>query len=607
MLWTVAALALLSLCLEYGFERPPLPVALLVAVQLVAVGAYVLSQVLDVVRASNRAAAARRRWFDLMLILGCAAVLAAEFQVTGQPVLKASTIYVATLQVVLAARFGIGMVRFNLALSEGRLHPARTMLLSFLSVIMLGGLLLSLPEAMSLELRHEEGVYLHKRLLDCLFTSVSATCVTGLTVIDTGSGFSRFGQVVILVLIQAGGLGIMIFGGMFGILVGRQLSLRQSLALQDALSHQTLGQVRRMVLFVVPVTFACELVGAAVLYTMWPADLGPPGERIFHSVFHAVSAFCNAGFSLQRHSFVPYRGAWHVYAVIMPLIVVGGLGFPVLHNLYHVARSRVNRAGLKTETDAIVLPHGRPQSRFHPLSLHTKLALSSSVVLIVLPAIALFVFESVEWRGERRRPPEVTALMPPAMADLGAGERAVAALFQSVTSRTAGFNTVALDPKSFSSAGAFLTVLLMFIGGSPASTAGGVKTVSMAILVLGVYSTLRGRPNVEGFHRTIPRVAVRRAAVVVIVMFGLVSLVTLLLCVTERGTSLAETLFESVSACGTVGLSTGLTPRLTVAGRVIIMLAMFAGRMGPLTVLVALAGRATSARYEYPEEQPVIG
>ncbi len=197
--------------------------------------------------------------------------------------------------------------------------------------------------------------------------------------------------------------------------------------------------------------------------------------------------------------------------------------------------------------------------------------------------------------------------MPPAMADLPAGERAAAALFQSVTTRTAGFNTVALDPESFSSAGAFLTVLLMFIGGSPASTAGGVKTVSIAVLVLGVYSTLRGRANVEGFHRTIPWAAVRRAAVVVIVMFALVSLVTLLLCVTERGERLTSVFFESVSACGTVGLSTGLTPRLTTAGRMVIMLAMFAGRIGPLTLLGALGGQVSPVRYEYPEEQVVIG
>lgn len=606
-LWVTSALALVSLCLEYGFTRPPLPIAVLVVVQLVAIGAYVLAHGMEVARASSKWVAMRRCWLDLILIAVCVVVLAAEVEVTGQPVLKASTIYVATLQIVFLCRLGIALVRFNLALSERRLRPARLIAVSFLAVIVIGALLLSLPKAASPELRHEEGDYFCKHLLNCLFTSVSATCVTGLAVYDTGSEFSRFGQIVILVLIQSGGLGIMLFGGMFGILVGRQLSLRQSLALQDALSHQTLGQVRRMVLFVVAVTFACELVGAIVLYGMWPAELGGRTERIFYSVFHAVSAFCNAGFSLQSDSLVAYRGAWQVYAGILPLIVVGGVGFPVLYNLRCVLRSRLERTRSHRGTDGIVLPRGRPRRRFHPFSLHTKLVLVSTAVLILVPAVAFFVLESMNWRGDNLRSSEVATLMSPAMADMPAGARSAAALFQSVTTRTAGFNTAALDPESFSTGGAFLTILLMFIGGSPASTAGGVKTVSIAILLLGVYGTLRGRGNVEGFKRTIPLTTVRRAAVVVVVMFGLVSLVVLLLCMTECGVSFMEILFESVSACGTVGLSTGLTPRLTIAGRIIIMLAMFAGRIGPLTLLVALARDATSPRYDYPEEQPVIG
>ncbi|MCK4659103.1 MAG: hypothetical protein KAV82_06230 [Phycisphaerae bacterium] len=607
VLWVVSGLALVSLGLEYGFDEPPLPVAVLVAMQLVAVGVYLLSLVTDVVHASKRVGAVRRRWFDLLLILAGVVVLAVEMEVTSQPLLKVSTIYVVTLQVGLLVRLGVGLVQFNLALAEHRLHPGRLVVLSFLAVIVIGALLLALPKAVVPELRYEEGDYLLKHWLNCLFTSVSATCVTGLTVYDTGSSFTRFGQMVILVLIQLGGLGIMIFGGLFGILLRRQLSLRQSLALQDAMSHQTLGQVREMVKFVVVVTLVCEFVGAVVLYTMWPVSMGQSPERVFYSVFHAVSAFCNAGFSLQSDSLVAYRGAWQVYMGIMPLIVVGGLGFPVLHDLYHVLRLRLTPARLWRETDAIVLPRGRLRGTFHPFSLHTKLVLVSTVVLIVLPALGFFVFESLHRWGGDHRPPEVAALMSPAMGDLTPGERAAAAIFQSVTTRTAGFNTVGLDPDSFSTAGAFLAILLMFIGGSPASTAGGVKTVAIAIIALSVYSTLRGRANVEGFKRTIPPSVIQRAGVVVLLMFTLVGVVTLLLCLTERGESLLAVLFESVSACGTVGLSTGLTPRLTIAGRVIIMLGMFAGRIGPLTLLVALAGKVTPARYEYPHEQPLIG
>ncbi|MCP4591298.1 MAG: hypothetical protein GY842_11160 [bacterium] len=604
VLWAAAAAALVSLGLEYGFEQPPLPIALLNVVQLAAIVIYVGAQVAEIVQATSPLAALRRRWFDALLIVGCAVILLAEAETTGQPVLKASTVYVATLQIVLVARFALGVVRFNLALSERRLRPGRMMVGSFAVVIVLGAVLLALPKATSPELRHEEAHYFTEHLVNCLFTSVSATCVTGLTVFEnTGRDFSRFGQVVILCLIQAGGLGIMIYGGLFGLLLGRQLSLRHSLALQDALSHRTLGHVRHMVWFVVVVTLLCEAGGAALLYSMWPAEVGPASERVFHSVFHAVSAFCNAGFSLQADSLVEFRGAWQVYGCVMPLIVIGGLGFPVLTNLFDGARARFRRVRGATGADGIRLPHSRNRTERTPLTLHTKLVLSSTILLIAVPTVAFFVIESI---GASDGQNDVAGLLPPAMADLPWHQRISAAFFQAVTTRTAGFNTTAQDPASLSPASTFLTMLLMFVGGSPASTAGGVKTVSVTILALGVYSTLRGRSEVEGFARTIPQSAVRRSAVIVMVMFCLVGAVTLMLCVTEQGESLGEVLFESVSACGTVGLSTGLTPRLTIPGRVIIMLAMFAGRIGPLTLLVALSGGAAPGRYEYPQEHPVI-
>ncbi|MFH0980684.1 MAG: potassium transporter TrkG [Planctomycetota bacterium] len=607
VLWTASVLALISLCLEYGFDCPPLPVSVLLVVQVFTVGWYVLSQIVEVAAASRPLRALGRCWFDILLIAAAVVILKAKVGATVQGVLTVSTLYVATLQVLLSARFGTGAVRSAAARVERRFRPAQTVVLSFLTIIVIGGLLLALPKAMAPEFRHEEGDYLYKRLLNCMFTSTSATCVTGLVVYDIGRDFTRFGQIVILMLIQVGGLGIMILGSIFGILAGGQMSLRHSLALQDALSEQLLGRVRQMVLFVVASTFACELAGAAVLYTMWPTDLGPPSERAFYSIFHAVSAFCNAGFALPGDNLISYRGAWQVYVSIMPLIVLGGLGFPVLYNVYGVVRTRLTRPRLRIDTPRLTLTRSRLQSRFHPFSLHTKLVVVTTAVLILFPALGLFVFESMDWRGERHRPTEAAALSSAAMADLPPATRAAAALFQSVTPRTAGFNVVPLDPASISTTSAFLTILLMFIGGSPASTAGGAKTVTIAILLLSVHSTMRGRASVEAYGRTIPLSIVRRASMVVILMFGLVSLVTLLLCITERGESLMEILFETTSACSTVGLSTGLTPRLTVAGRVLIMLAMFAGRVGPLTILVALAGRAAPARYEYPEEHPVIG
>ncbi|MHC4610795.1 MAG: TrkH family potassium uptake protein [Planctomycetota bacterium] len=616
-----AGLALVSLCLEYGFETPPLHVGVLLGCQFAAALLYVVALVYRVVVSPNRLAAIRRNALDVVLIVGASLAILVLFEFARFPVLRAAAISVVLGQILLAVRFGIGVNRFNLALSQSGMRPATLMVLSFVALIMAGGLLLALPRAMSPEHRHEEGPYEAKRILNCFFTSASATCVTGLVVYDTGADFTRFGQAVILVLIQLGGLGIMIFGSLFGFLAGRNLSLRHALVLQDTLSHQTIGRVRRMMRFIVATTFVCELLGAALLYSMWGDDVSGVGDRAFRSVFHSISAFCNAGFALQGDSLVGYRGAWQVYTSIMPLIVIGGLGFPVLDDLYRRARWRLasSTASLRRElprlgdTGARAGPNPRlgDSSLPHRFSLHSKLVLGSSGVLILVPALAFLLFESVpEWRS--RQQIEVTRIRQQAegrvssMVELPVSDRAAGALFQSITARTAGFNTVPIDVDSMSPASHFLLCLLMFVGGSPASTAGGVKTVGLAVLILGIYSTLRGRPRVECFGRTIPQAVVRRAAVVIVGMFAAVSLVTLGLLFTESA-SLQRVLFEAVSACGTVGLSTGLTDELTIPGRVIIILAMFVGRLGPLTVLVALAGRTSSARYEYPEEQPIIG
>ena len=601
---------MVSLCLEYGFDTSPLPVQVLLGFQFAAVGLYLVALVYRVIVSSSRLVTLRRNALDIGLIVGASLAILVLFQFADFPVLRAAAISVVLVQVLLAVRFGIGVVRFNLELSQSGMRPATLLVLSFVVLIVAGGLLLSLPRAMSPEHRHEQGPYEAKRILNCFFTSASATCVTGLVVLDTGQDFTRFGQTVILVLIQLGGLGIMIFGSLFGVLIGRNLSLRQALVLQDALSHRTIGQVRRMIHFIVAVTLICEAIGAALLYSMWGDQAATIGDRVFRSIFHGISAFCNAGFALQGDSLVSRRGAWQVYVSIMPLIVVGGLGFPVLDDLYRWARSGLawgGRARARVNPLAVSLNTPPP----HRFSLHTKLVLRATGLLILVPTLALLLFESVpEWRS--RRQIEIAQLRRQAegctstMIDLPLPDRAAGALFQSVTARTAGFNTVLIDADSMSPASHFLLCLLMFVGGSPGSTAGGVKTVCVALLILGVYSVLRGRPNVECFGRTIPSAVMRRAAVLVVGMFAAVSLVTLALCYTEPA-SLQRVLFEAVSACGTVGLSTGLTDELTIAGRIIIMAAMFVGRLGPLTVLVALAGRASSARYEYPEEQPIIG
>lgn len=592
-----ALIALVSLCLQYGFETPIVPVELLIGVQIVAVAAYIAAVGALVINCPTWRIALRRYGWELALILIGVLILCGEYEARHQRVLAASTIYVVTVQVLLVGRFLVGVIRWNLEMSQRDLRPGRMITTLFVLVITVGGSLLSLPKSLSPEMRANPSVTIADRVAGGFFTATSAACVTGLVVFDTEHDYTRFGQVVILVLIQLGGLGIMIFASLFGVLAGRQLSVRHSLALQDAYSQQTVGEMRSTIRFVVLATFVCELLGAAACYPMFAETCPEMSDRLFHCIFHAVSAFCNAGFALQSDSLVSYRSAWGVYVGVMPLIIVGGLGFPVLRDLwgYFAAKVRGFRARRRLPLPLKRSHHG-PRYR---LQLHTRLVLLTSLVVTLLPAILFFAFESIDYRQAAFAGPESMRNMP-------AFDRGCAALFQSVTARTAGFNTVDMSTNGMSPATHFLLMIIMFIGGSPASTAGGVKTVALSVLLLSVVGTLRGRNRAEAFGRTVPQPIIERAAVVVFVMGALVALTTLGLCLTTPGT-VREMLFEAVSACGTVGLSTGLTTELTLPGQIIIMAAMFAGRLGPLTVLIALAGGEHPARYEYPEETVTIG
>ncbi|MBN1491777.1 MAG: hypothetical protein JXA69_17825 [Phycisphaerae bacterium] len=609
VLMVAVTAAVFGLILEYGFHESPLPHDVLVAIEVFAIAVFVLERFSRLIPLSGAAAQLRRNGLDYLLIVAGAVVVAAEWQLYRQPVRRVGTVYLITLQAALVARFAIGLFQLQISVAKQRLQPGKFMVGSFLAVILIGGLLLSLPTATKPIVAGEKPHQWRDHVINCVFTATSATCITGLAVYDTGNDFTFRGQVIILILIQLGGLGIMIFGTVVGLLIGRQMSLHESLVMQDMLSHQTLGHLSRMVKFVCLVTFAAEAVGAAMLYPMWNEADVANGGRVFWSVFHSISAFCNAGFSLSPTSLVPYRGCWQVYGAIMPLIVLGGLGFPVLHELW----TRTT-AGLRWRLHrrfAAWFGHAVPsRPRRSTYSLHTRLVVTTSVLLIIGGAVLLWFAETpTRWNKQHRtRMNDVVEVKatPDCMSAMPADERLAAAVFQSITARTAGFNTVPMDERSISPASHFLLCLLMFIGGSPASTAGGIKTVALAVLFVAVRSTLRGRPGPEAFRRSIAQPIVARVAVITVLMFAMVSLVTVLLCYFENA-SLRQLVFETISASGTVGLSTGITPSLTRAGRLLIILAMFAGRIGPLTLLVALARRQRSVRYDYPEEQPIIG
>jgi len=394
---------------------------------------------------------------------------------------------------------------------------------------------------------------------------------------------------VILALIQLGGLGIVVFGAVFALLLGQALSLRESVAMQDLLSASTLGRIGNMIAFIFVGTLAIEAVGVAGLVGMWddvPGRVGSVQELWFCSIFHSISAFCNAGFSLFSDSFVSYNGSWSVYGIVCPLIVLGGLGFGVLYDLANIAADRTKRFFKKLFSKRYRFSMEAPKR----MQLQTKIVLCVSASLILGGMFLLMLLERYTSSGEYTQNPGV-----------------LGALFQSVTARTAGFNTV--DISALSPSGKFTLILLMFIGGSPGSTAGGIKTVTLAVVIMTAVAALRKRGEVEMFRRSVRVTVVGRAITVTLLFVAVLFTATLALAITENsnGFSLMDIAFEAGSALGTVGLTTGITSFLTTAGKLIIIAVMLIGRLGPLTLLAALTFNIKPGRYNYPEEAIIVG
>lgn len=446
------------------------------------------------------------------------------------------------------------------------LSPLRLSILAFAGFILLGAAVLMLPFSSS-------GSPI--RFVDALFTATSAACVTGLTVLDTGRDLSRMGQVVVLVLIQVGGLGIMTISTVWLLMAGKRPSLGARLVLQDTFTHRGDRDVRSMILDVVRFTLVLELCGAGLLLARF-VGLYPLGEAVFLSLFHSVSAFCNAGFSTFSNNLEGFAGDTLVSLTVAFLIISGGIGFLVLREIKLLSWSKAG---------------GRRQC----LSLHSRLVLVTSGALIGLGTILVLL---MEWDNT--------------LSQLSLWEKLLASFFQAVTPRTAGFNTVPIG--SMANQTLMVVVLLMFIGASSGSTGGGIKTGTFATLVAMGFSRLRGYPEPKAFGRTISPGSVARAMSVTMVCATVVLVGTLLLQVTEVGSSSSavargrflELLFEVVSAFGTVGLSTGITPGLTDAGKLLLTLVMFVGRLGPLVVAVAVA-RQRTVRFRFAEESIMIG
>lgn len=439
------------------------------------------------------------------------------------------------------------------------LTPPKALVLGFVVIIALGTLLLSLPIAVA------DGKRL--ALVDALFTATSALCVTGLTVVETGTRFSVFGQVVILGLLQVGGVGFITMAVVISVLIGRRVGLRERLLVQESLGQVKMQGMVRLALYILGMALVAEAVGFVLLWSRWQADLGP-GQAAWFAAFHSVSAFVNAGFDLfaQRGqaSLEAYRTDVLVNLVVAGLIFLGSLGLPVLNEIVHWRHTR----------------------RF---SVHSHLVLIGSGLLLIVGAGLLMLTEF-----EAHSP----------MAQMPWGERLLVAVFHSASARTGGFSTVPLVDMS---AAAWLVLMpLMFVGASTASMGGGVKVNVVGALIATLWSVARGREDVEVFERTIPRETIYKALAVMIGAATFVMVMTIALTFSERLDPL-HLMFEVISAFGTVGYSLGVTSQLSSVGKLLVVITMFVGRLGPLTLIAALA-RQPAARYvRYPEEKILIG
>ena len=402
--------------------------------------------------------------------------------------------------------------------------------------------------------------------LEALFTATSAVCVTGLIVVDTPVYWTGAGQVIILALIQVGGFGIMSFASLLGVLLARRMGLRSRISAAAETKSVGFGDVRQVLLGVLRITLVVEAVTAVLLAVRFAVGYGhSPGEALWLGVFHAVSAFNNAGFALFSDSLMSYVGDPLICLPVAAAVIVGGLGFPVLFELGR---------------------HYRYPRRWH---MTTKLVLSGSVLLLTLGTVAITV---VEWSN------------PGTLGGLRPGERVLAGFFQSVMTRTAGFNSV--DIGQLHPVTLLVMDVLMFIGGGPAGTAGGLKITTFGVLFFILYTEISGGTAVNIFGKRLPRSVQRQALSIVLLAVGLVIGATMfLMLITDAG--LDRVLFEVVSAFATVGLSTGITADIPAAGQVVLILVMFAGRLGPVTLASALALRSNPRYYEYPKERPLIG
>ncbi|MBP8082120.1 MAG: hypothetical protein KAZ87_02840 [Spirochaetes bacterium] len=447
-------------------------------------------------------------------------------------------------------------------------NPVFKIILSFVLLIFAGAFVLSMPVSLIKEIK----------FIDALFISTSAVCVTGLVPVDVPSVFSHFGQFVIAMLIQLGGLGVMTISVTFAFLLGKKLSVRWQFALMDLYSVHSKLSIKSILLRILIYSFTVEMIAAVFLFPEFYAVRGNVAQGLWDAVFHSISAFCNAGFSLYSDNLIGFSHNKVVISIISAEIIFGGIGFFVMSEIVH----------------NIFLFWKYRRTKNHPqitLSLHSKIVLTATSFLLIFGAVVFFFLE----RGN-------------SLSGMGLGDKFLNAFFQSVTCRTAGFNTV--DLASLRETSMFLMVGLMFIGGSPGSIAGGVKTTTFWLILSLIYSKFKGATDLVLWKRTIDKETLEKAMTLLILALFFVSVSTFFLIYFDtfkiKNIFLAS-LYEITSAFGTVGLTVGITPQMTVIGKIITCIVMLTGRLGPLTLFASLTFNQKTVNLKYPKENIMVG
>jgi trk system potassium uptake protein TrkH len=468
-----------------------------------------------------------------------------------------SRLFLGAVEILLFIKFILQLGRLREIIGTFKVKPAQLIVVSFASIIIIGSFFLYLP--------YSRPAGTSMRYIDALFTSTSAVCVTGLIVVNTGAAFSRLGHGFLILLIQVGGIGIMTIAAFIQVSLGSTMSLYGRFQNATMLDQTNIRNLYTIIRAIVAITFIFESIGFLLFFSYFRTTRSSGLEAAFHSLFHSISAFCNAGFSLYGESFMGASSNVWANTVLVFLIVTGGFGFTVLLNL-----------GRKITMGA--------RER---ITVQSRIVLLSSLFFIFFGALGFYLFERDN-----------------ILAGAGPPERFLASVFQSVTTRTAGFNTV--DTSSLKPFTLFIMSILMFIGASPGSTGGGIKTTTFFVLLLSIVTIRREQRFNTIFKRRIPYQVVNRSFAIAVCALGLVVMGTLLLGLSEKF-DFIQVFFETVSAFGTVGLSTGITPRLSDFGKIVIMVCMFSGRLGPLTLVIATRNVTSTRFVTYPEERIMVG